>query len=745
MLNAVRHRSSALWTRIGLLWALLLGAALRFYQLDADSLWVDEVITQTLAQKPVAEMLRIISQYSAHPPLAYLIPYQARVMGFSDFAARIPSVFAGLLTIPLVYALGRRWWGARAGISASLLAACWPVLLQYAQEARPYALLVCFVALSTYGLYRALETGGARWWSLFVFGTTGALYTHYFGFLWLAIAGVFVLVLILVEGVRAGSRRAWPRVLAQKAWPFAASVGLCAIAYLPWYRGLWAQAQRLVGSGGESATAQASLLPLSQILRDTVRLFSQNESALTYAGGVLLLLGVIYAGWQRNWRPLTLALLSLVFPMVLLSLIPVQHFFHPRYLLPVLIPAILLAAHGLSALVGFVPGRFRRQVAEWATRALWFLLPLALLSFAGDFYRERKEDWRGAAQYLATHRQPQDVIIGDGFVFGQGGDAERVQQGIGYYLANPDIVMRADAGVIERLPDPDQAGTAWGVLWYQRSLADRGALADDYTFTDFYQVLVIGLTRPSGDILRDMAAILEAMRRLQPRAETYADLHFALAGVYSAMGESDLAAHQLTQAGTEPPASLLSAVERLRIQQAGRTDDLAAARVAYRDLLASELTPEMRFDALMAWASLERAKANPDQAIPLFEQALALQFDHVEAHANYGAVLLDAKQPEAAIREFEWVIAHAPTHFWAHYLGGLAYQQVGRQDAALAAFRKALTLATDQQMQQLAAPAAFAAALRVKDCVTAQELLDQNTQAFAGPDEARQQLLATCP
>ncbi len=110
----------------------------------------------------------------------------------------------------------------------------------------------------------------------------------------------------------------------------------------------------------------------------------------------------------------------------------------------------------------------------------------------------------------------------------QGGDALRVQQAIGYYLDQTDVVLAADASLADHLPPQESMGTAWGVIWHQGPLADRERLDDTVIFTDFTDLTVLELRQPSAEVRKNAAGILEVMLRLKPLAESHTDLHLAL-------------------------------------------------------------------------------------------------------------------------------------------------------------------------------------------------------------------------
>ncbi len=125
-----------------------------------------------------------------------------RLAGLSEWALRFPSVFFGVLMIPLAYALGRRLFGRVAGNLAALLAALHPLWLYYSQEARMYTLLTALGMLAGYALLRVLAAGYSQngypkrrlaWWTALVVTAIALLYTHYFAAFLLAAFGLYFL------------------------------------------------------------------------------------------------------------------------------------------------------------------------------------------------------------------------------------------------------------------------------------------------------------------------------------------------------------------------------------------------------------------------------------------------------------------------------------------------------------------------------------------------------------------------
>ena len=82
--------------------------------------------------------------------------------------------------MPLGYPIGRQLASRRVGLILAALLAFNPMLIWYSQEARSYALLVFFGALSFFFFVRALDTGRGRDLALWALASALALCSHYF-------------------------------------------------------------------------------------------------------------------------------------------------------------------------------------------------------------------------------------------------------------------------------------------------------------------------------------------------------------------------------------------------------------------------------------------------------------------------------------------------------------------------------------------------------------------------------------
>jgi len=180
------RRNTENWIKIALLLILVLAAFLRFYRLDAQSLWADEGNSVSLSGRDLP-LITAGAAHDIHPPLYYyLLHFWMRVFGNSEFTVRALSALLGTGLVYLTYLLGRHLSNYWLGLIAAFLSAISPFQVYYSQETRMYILLAALSALSVYSFLRFLEAEASEttrnpylWTGLYIAATTLSLYSHY--------------------------------------------------------------------------------------------------------------------------------------------------------------------------------------------------------------------------------------------------------------------------------------------------------------------------------------------------------------------------------------------------------------------------------------------------------------------------------------------------------------------------------------------------------------------------------------
>ncbi|WP_421245684.1 ArnT family glycosyltransferase [Aeromonas sanarellii] len=152
--------------------------------------------------------------YPDKPPLfMWGIAIGYLLTGSIKVAFLLPSLLAGLLTIALVWDLGRRLWSAQIGFMAGLLLLFTVQFTLQAKTAQIDALVTFFITLGVYGFVRFLLCGGGwRWYWLGWFAAGLGIITKGVGLLALLI--LIPAVWTHREKIRTATRGDWLKGLA---------------------------------------------------------------------------------------------------------------------------------------------------------------------------------------------------------------------------------------------------------------------------------------------------------------------------------------------------------------------------------------------------------------------------------------------------------------------------------------------------------------------------------------------------
>ena len=173
----------------------IVGGGLRLATLDAQSYWLDELVTVSLLEQGFGDMLSGVRETEATPYLYYVLAWPwAQAFGLGEIGLRSLSALVGTAVIPVAYAAGAAFCSRRVGVVAAALVAVHPFLVWYAQEARSYSLLVFLAACSALFLGRALRAPRRLDLAGWAVASSLALATHYFAVFLVAAETVWLLL-----------------------------------------------------------------------------------------------------------------------------------------------------------------------------------------------------------------------------------------------------------------------------------------------------------------------------------------------------------------------------------------------------------------------------------------------------------------------------------------------------------------------------------------------------------------------
>ena len=403
-------RRAELWLMVGI---LLIGTFFRFYcpttvppgpsHDELRMMQLGELIVD--GERPLHWKI----SYSAEPLYMYFLAFAMKIWGFTPFAARLVTRFAGLLLVAVTHRFIRRLFGRPTAVLTSgvLAISWWPLF--FSRVALRGLTLPLFFTAAVFCLWVGLDLGrrtpGNRVadirWGWLVIG--GAL----FGLTWYTFTGARSTSLLL------------PILL----------LYLGALGILPRHR-LWRVAAVVLGVAGlvvapfvyevtvHPGTAETRLDQLGGIIEAL-----KSGNPLPFARGVANTLGVFVLTGDPNWRynlsgrppfGLVLGLLAALGFMVSLF-----RWRQPRFFLLVvwtllgLAPAMLTPeapsfVRGIGALpaIGVFPGVGAAALWEWSLsgigrrlRRLAILFVILLLGFHGlDVFRDYFRTWRTQPQ-----------------------------------------------------------------------------------------------------------------------------------------------------------------------------------------------------------------------------------------------------------------------------------------------------------------------------------------------------------
>jgi 4-amino-4-deoxy-L-arabinose transferase-like glycosyltransferase len=392
--------------RFALLFLLLFAFALRLWALDAKGLAYDEAATALMARATPAAIIDFHWRAAfEHPPFWQLIMhYWSLGLGQSEVALRLLPVFAGVVALPLVWQLARRFGvGSGAALAAVLLTATAPVLVYYSQEARMYTLVAAFALASVLLTQQLATTPTAGTVALYLLINWIMMGLHYYSVLLIGAEGCFLLGWLI-----------WQR-LPFRHWLWhgvALSLTLAPLALWMTFAPGFRDTATIVlgGSGGLQPTPLQFVDALWRDLTFAAIRWGSTAAVLGY-----LLLPLLVIGFVALVQPIPRSasvhkqrglLLLLVCLLPVVASLLISRTLATRYLLYIMPPLLVVIAAGIGWL-----GRLHWSLGLTALAVALTPSALALPQYFGPY---QKSAYREMTVYLTTHRQPDEALLLEG-------------------------------------------------------------------------------------------------------------------------------------------------------------------------------------------------------------------------------------------------------------------------------------------------------------------------------------------
>lgn len=382
--------------------------------------------------KGLAAITEVLSRNVHLPFYFYLMHFWLELAGTSEWALRFPSLLFSVLSVLMIFLLGRDLANSSVGLISATLVAFLPEQVYFAQEARMYTLLLLLTISSTYALVLAEKRPSAIWLHvLYAVLSIVGLYTHYIYLFCFAFQTLYIWIESISEGLGKPPMR-W--LIVQ---------GCVVSALMPW---LFVALQQKQSAPKNIFWARATFsfeFILRAILSKITRWIAIPEVRLGWlnvaVAYMLLALGVVSARANRKlfllfgiWICLPIAAITAADLFLGTRAIGV-----PRYWITITPALYLLMALGLEKLWR-LPELQKRGLRLALTCALAIFLCSASIWTACGMIRRKPDEYRNLAQVI-DHQMNSN---GNDLIFTEGTNA--IPLAIGYYSRRNLRVLSAE-------------------------------------------------------------------------------------------------------------------------------------------------------------------------------------------------------------------------------------------------------------------------------------------------------------
>jgi len=419
---------------------VICGGFLRLWNLGGQSFWVDEVDALYAAKSWLDTGTFAMPSgyiYTRAPLYTYTTGLLYTVLGVGETTTRLTSAVFGILSILLVYALGKRIFNRNVGLLSALLMTFSHFEVGWSRTARMYTLLQCLTLVFIYAFIRGFEalSGSDATVSSFISRIRQRLGEWRISPLWLIVAivvlgfsyqyvhllsifilgGLFFYVItraVIVFFENSGPERIWNK------YAVASVLGVVVflVLYLiPYTRGAASYFLSYTPAWASGLSSAQNPMVLFEFLISSQRF---PLAAFFFIGSLQMISRKNTLGWIPFW--------VFLFPVFILSFV----FTHrvSTYMLYVYPFFLMLSAFGFLNLLGSEKDLLEREKIfkqSWlrtAFLALFFgiflISPWLRITLHIPFLEDGKtnlavtsEEWREAARIINAHQQKDDLII----------------------------------------------------------------------------------------------------------------------------------------------------------------------------------------------------------------------------------------------------------------------------------------------------------------------------------------------
>ena len=371
---------------------LLLGLCLRLYDLDGESIWVDEGHAIYVASSDLNQLIEESSRDNNPPLYSIILHYWMILTPHTIFFLRFLSVIFGVLSIFLIYEIGKAIFDQKVGIISALFLTLSVFHIHFSQEIRSYMLAVVLILLTFYYLQMLINKPKIIYFLVYIIFCVLLLYTHFLGWFILFAQNIYYLLRLPFEGKR------FKHIIITDVFIL--------LLYLPWFN---ITISRVSDLQVKFWVQQPTLLTIPQTLLIYAGTYTYFGVFLLAIFAALILIGLFYfqnrhikfrlSESTQNYLLLLWFLLPILLPFV------ISYIYVPVYITRITIGAslafYLLAANGLKYIH-----------KDLITVTVLIIIIVFSIGNCSIYYSEtNKEPWQEVTHYVESNAQSGDLLI----------------------------------------------------------------------------------------------------------------------------------------------------------------------------------------------------------------------------------------------------------------------------------------------------------------------------------------------
>ncbi|KKU64720.1 MAG: Glycosyltransferase [Candidatus Amesbacteria bacterium GW2011_GWA1_47_16] len=190
------------WELFIFLFILLLAAFFRLWRIDEYMTFLGDEGRDMIAMRDIVTARHFpligpgtsVGSMYLGPLYYYLVAPSVYVSGFSPVGPAVFVALIGLLTIGLVWWIGRQWFGRELGLAMTALYAFSPAVITYSRSSWNPNVMPFFALITMYAVWKVWRWGYWRWLLVAALAFAFVLNSHYLGLLLLPPILIFVLL-----------------------------------------------------------------------------------------------------------------------------------------------------------------------------------------------------------------------------------------------------------------------------------------------------------------------------------------------------------------------------------------------------------------------------------------------------------------------------------------------------------------------------------------------------------------------